>query len=86
MDVASLELLSAVNLPDVRTVNDVAGELGVDPAEAAEELAAAELDGLVVWEVDESRNVPPDFDRRFVLLTQSGHVELYRLQDEVDSE
>jgi hypothetical protein len=83
---ASLELLSAVNLPDVRTVNDVAGALGVDPAEADEELAAAELDGLVVWEVDESRNVPPDFDRRFVLLTQAGHVELYRLQDEVDSE
>jgi DNA-binding MarR family transcriptional regulator len=84
--VASLELLSAVNLRDVRTLDDVADELGVDPAEAAEELAAAELEGFVVWEADESRDVPPDFDRRFVLLTQAGHVELYRLQDAVDSE
>ncbi len=83
---ASLELLSAVNLRDVRTVEDVASELGVDPADAATELAAAERDGLVIWEVDESRNVPPDFDRRFVLLTQAGRTELYRLQDAVDSE
>lgn len=83
---ASLELLSAVNLRDIRTVEDVASKLGVDPADAATELAAAERDGLVIWEVDESRNVPPDFDRRFVLLTQAGRTELYRLQDAVDSE
>jgi predicted ArsR family transcriptional regulator len=50
------ELLDAVNLKDVRTTAEVAERLSVEKDDARKQLRAAERQGLVHEDVDESLN------------------------------
>jgi DNA-binding MarR family transcriptional regulator len=79
---ASFELLNAVNLKNVRTTGEVAEELGVSVADAERQLGEAQRAGLIIEEEDLSVNVPADFNRQYWRLTEDGHKELYRLEDE----
>lgn len=56
--------------------------LGISEGEAEKLLRAAEREGLVVEEFDESRNVPKDFNRQVWHLSDAGRAELHRLEDE----
>jgi predicted ArsR family transcriptional regulator len=79
---ASYELLSAVNMRDVRTTADVAQALGIAQQEAARQLRAAQQDGLVDEEIDEGRHVPADIERCFWYLTSQGIAEWDRLDEQ----
>jgi DNA-binding MarR family transcriptional regulator len=79
---ADLELLEAVDMHDVRTPAHVAAQLHISEADAMSQLRDAEQAGLVGVEEDESLNVPADFQRLFLYLTDDGRAEMYRLQDE----
>jgi hypothetical protein len=67
--------LNAVNTKGIRTTADVATALGIAQQEAARQLRAAQQDGLVDEEIDESRNVPADFEPCFWYLTSQGIAE-----------
>lgn len=77
---ASYELLDAVNLHDVRTTDDVAERLGIDPRDAARQLRKAVSDGLVVEETDLSGTLA-DENRQYWMLTPEGR----ELWDELDA-
>ena len=72
--------------PPYRTSEAIGTRLGVTAAEAESLLRDAEREGLVVEEYDESRNVPPDFNRQVWFLSEAGRTELYRLEDERSEE
>jgi predicted ArsR family transcriptional regulator len=79
---ASYELLNAVNTKDIRTTADVAKAVGISKQEAARQLRAAQQDGLVDEEIDESHRVPADFERCFWYLTSQGIAEWDRLDEQ----
>jgi DNA-binding MarR family transcriptional regulator len=66
----------------VRTTADVAAQLGLDEPEAKRRLRALERDGLAECHLDESVNVPADFNREYWMLTSEGRA----LWDELDAE
>jgi DNA-binding transcriptional regulator LsrR (DeoR family) len=71
-----------VNTSGIRTTADVANALGISEKEAGRQLRAAKKDGLVDQEIDESRNVPADFERWFWHLTAEGLAEWDRLDEQ----
>lgn len=79
---ASYELLDAVNTKTIRTTADVAGVLGVSEREAGAMLRAAKREGLVDQTMDESRNMPAEFERWFWHLTPEGWNEWDLLDEE----
>ena len=79
---ASLELLAAVHTRGVESTADVAGLLGLDEAEAEQQLREAERDGLVVKEHRDSVRVPIDYAGGRLRLTAAGHVKKQTLQEE----
>ena len=79
---ATLELLTAVHSRGVESTADVAGLLGIDEADAEQQLRAAERDGLVVKEHRDSVRVPIDYASGRLRLTAAGHVKKQTLQEE----
>jgi DNA-binding IclR family transcriptional regulator len=77
--VASLELLDALSR-GAKTVTTVATALGISRAEAARQLSATTVSGLVGWEDDDS-HLTHEADRRFARLSTAGLEELHRLQE-----
>jgi hypothetical protein len=71
-----------VNAKGIRTTADVAEALAVSEREAGRQLREAKREGLVDQQMDESRNVPADFERWFWHLTQEGWNEWDRLDAE----
>ena len=78
----SLELLAAVHTRGVASAADVAELLGVDAAQAEQQLREAERDGLVVKEHRDSVRVPIDHGGGRLRLTAAGHVKKQTLEDE----
>ena len=78
----SLELLAAVHSRGVESTADVAGLLGLDEAEAEQQLREAEHAGLVVKEHRDSVRVPIDYGSGRLRLTAAGHVKKQTLQEE----
>lgn len=68
--------------PPYWTSAAIGARLGIPEAEAEIALRAADREGLVFEEQDESLNVAADFNRQVWRLTDVGQKELYRLQDE----
>ena len=81
-DMPSLELLTAVHTKGVDAAADVAGLLGVDEAQAEQQLREAERAGLVVKERGDSVRVPIDHAGGRLRLTAAGHVKKQTLEDE----
>jgi DNA-binding PadR family transcriptional regulator len=77
-----LDLLWAVTTKDQHTTPKVAAALGASEPETERALRSAERDGWVVEDMDESRNVPPEFDRQFWHITEEGQSKMHRLEDE----
>jgi DNA-binding MarR family transcriptional regulator len=75
-------LLDAINTNGVQTTADVADWLGLDASEVVRQLRDAERAGLVVETEDVSLNVSEDFDHQFWRLTDKGHAQRDRLEDE----
>lgn len=80
--VAKYDLLDAVNLRHVHTTADIAEQMSVDEAEVRRQLRAAEKEGLVTEEYDQSHNLPADADRQRWFLTVEGLKEWDRLDAE----
>lgn len=82
------ELLTAASTRDQNetppywTSAAIGARLGISEAGAESVLRAAERDGLIFEDQDESRDVPAGFNRQVWFLTDAGREELYRLQDE----
>ena len=76
------ELLDVVNLKDVRTTAQVAARLGIEEKDAARQLRLLERDGLAQLHIDESVNVPRDFNREYWTLTTEGRAVWERLDAE----
>jgi len=81
-DMPSLQLLTAVHTRGVDGTADVARLLGVDEAQAEQQLREAERAGLVVKEHGDSVRVPIDYARGRLRLTAAGHVKKQTLEDE----
>lgn len=81
--VASLELQLLRTLSaGAKTVTDVARALGIRHAEAARELSAATMSGLITWEDVDGHFTSVDAARRFAHLSTAGLERLQRLQDD----
>jgi DNA-binding MarR family transcriptional regulator len=78
----SLELLTVVHTRGVDGTADVAAALGVDEAQAEQQLREAERAGLVVKEHGDSVRIPIDDARGRLRLTAAGHVKKQTLEDE----
>ena len=78
----SLQLLTAVHTRGVDSTADVAGLLGVDAAQAEQQLREAERAGLVVKEHRDSVRVPIDYAHGRLRLTAAGHVKKQTFEDE----
>jgi DNA-binding MarR family transcriptional regulator len=77
---ARYELLDAVNRRDVSTTADVAAALGIEPHDAARQIADAEQDGLVQRQTDVSASLPEPQEQ--LVLTPRGRAEWDRLDAE----
>ena len=77
-----LDLLWAVTTKDQQTTPKIAAALNFSEAEADAALRQAERDGWVKEDIDQSRNVPPDFDRQYWHITEQGQAEMWRLETE----
>lgn len=78
---ASYELLDAVNLRDVRTTQELAHRLGIEPRDAVRQLREAARAGQVVEETDLSASLADD-QRQYWILTPEGR-ELWNKLDAV---